>query len=353
MYIGKHGLTEIEFPDGQTIYSRDLYIRVELQSVIEITGVGEFFVHATDIAYNRTELVSEEDKIEGVELEGPYCLMRLRVGQGIFTEVETEFYYLPGTDGRLDAEDALPEMRLTLGIPEWMQTHQREAALLRAEAETMAAGRLHATARDQAIAATVFIAVEYADHFQTVSASGSGLFADHGIQSERYSGSGFLINPHGYIVTNGHVVAPVLPADLESGRPFPLPLVSVSVILFSGTDIEEKVPAAVVRYNEAPDLALLKIDCKGHDFLCLDGDDSTEMEPVLALGYPGGYELALSGGHPEISFRAGQITAFRDESHTKSFFVEHSAPMEQGNSGGPLVTPRGTVVGVNTQFRGP
>ena len=213
MYIGKHGLTEIEFPEGQTIYSRDLYIRVELQSVIEITGVGEFFVHATDIAYNRTELVSEEDKIEGVELEGPYCLMRLRVGQGIFTEVETEFYYLPGTDGRLDAEDALPEMRLTLGIPEWMQTHQREAALLRAEAETMAAGRLHATARDQAIAATVFIAVEYADHFQTVSASGSGLFADHGIQSERYSGSGFLINPHGYIVTNGHVVADYVMRD--------------------------------------------------------------------------------------------------------------------------------------------
>ncbi len=136
-------------------------------------------------------------------------------------------------------------------------------------------------------------------------------------------GSGFIIDPDGYIVTNRHVVA--------GG-------ISVTVTLSD----DRQLPARVLATNRYPDLALLKVDAGGKLPTVRFGDSSALRlgETVFAIGNP----LGLSG-----SISVGVVSALnRDLKSTRiDDFIQTDAAINHGNSGGPLFNLHGEVVGVN------
>jgi hypothetical protein len=153
----------------------------------------------------------------------------------------------------------------------------------------------------------------------------------------RISGSGFCINDSGRLITNAHVVSPVL--QLEGGQSELAQSRSVHVIFHAGTDEEERVPAVVVRENRDKDLALLKIERETPQYLELADSEATEqMTKLVVCGYPLGMR--------EISLRPGVLTARRTLDDQR--YIEHDAEADDGNSGGPVVTLQGGVVGVHT-----
>lgn len=140
-------------------------------------------------------------------------------------------------------------------------------------------------------------------------------------------GSGVIISPEGYVVTNYHVV--------ENA-------VSVIVTLSNGEEVE----ASIVGQDPGTDLAVLKIpEMEGMPWAVLgDSEKLTVGEFVVAIGNPGGLEL-------ERSVTLGIISA-TDRSFDVYDWVfgllQTDAAINPGNSGGPLVNMNGEVVGINS-----
>jgi len=143
-------------------------------------------------------------------------------------------------------------------------------------------------------------------------------------QTQQSSGSGFLIRPDGYIVTNNHVVkdATKITVLLNDGREF-----TASV---KGTD-------------PRTDLAVLKIEEKNLPYIQFGSSDELQVgEWVIAIGNPFGLEASLTVG--VVSAKGRQdlgIASFED-------FIQTDAAINPGNSGGPLLNLQGDVIGVNT-----
>ncbi|HSB73938.1 MAG TPA: Do family serine endopeptidase [Candidatus Methylomirabilis sp.] len=137
-------------------------------------------------------------------------------------------------------------------------------------------------------------------------------------------GSGVILSPDGYILTNQHVVEQA--GDIE-------------VQLMD----DRKFPAKVVGRDARTDLALLKIEATGLPPLALGDSDKLEVgELVLAIGNPFGLEYAVSLGIVSRKGRAlGGAGAFDD-------YIQTDASVNPGNSGGPLLNMRGEVIGINT-----
>jgi putative serine protease PepD len=139
------------------------------------------------------------------------------------------------------------------------------------------------------------------------------------------TGSGFVIDRSGHILTNNHVVA--------AGG-------TVDVVLQSG----RRIPATVVGRDAATDLAVLKV-AKPAGLEPLDlgrSADAAVGDPVLAVGSP----LGLSGTVTE-----GIVSALNREvrlGSQRGTALQTDAAINPGNSGGPLVNARGEVIGVNT-----
>ncbi len=144
-------------------------------------------------------------------------------------------------------------------------------------------------------------------------------------------GSGFLIKSNGTIITNNHVVADAT---------------SVSVQLDDGTQL----PAKVIGRDPRTDLAVLKITPPGGRTLpYLELGDSEDVEPgqwVIAVGNPFGLGGTVTAGI--VSARGRDIG---EDSYDS--FIQTDAPINRGNSGGPLLTQDGKVVGVNTAILSP
>ena len=136
-------------------------------------------------------------------------------------------------------------------------------------------------------------------------------------------GSGFIISPDGYVVTNNHVVA--------SGG-------DIVVRLSRGTEHA----ARVVGTDPATDLALLKIDASALAVLPLGDSDRLQVgEPVMAIGNPFGLDHTVTTGIVSAKERFIGSGPY-DE------FVQTDASINPGNSGGPLLDSRGAVVGINS-----
>jgi serine protease Do len=144
-------------------------------------------------------------------------------------------------------------------------------------------------------------------------------------EPRRGLGSGFLVHPSGYIVTNAHVVegATTVQVRLASGR---------------------RVPGTVVGRDRRVDLALVKIDGGGAlPVLALGDSDRVAVgELVLALGHPFGLEQTVSLGI--VGRKGAPLTAVGPGFD----FIQTDAAINPGNSGGPLVSMGGQVVGVTT-----
>ncbi len=148
----------------------------------------------------------------------------------------------------------------------------------------------------------------------------------------RSLGSGFIISPDGYIVTNDHVVG--------NAR-------EIVVTLSTG----EKYKAKVVGKDPVSDIAVLKIDAdKKLPYLKLgNSDDVIIGEWVIAMGNPFGlFEL---GNQPTVT--VGVISAVKMNLHSVGGriykdMIQTDAAINSGNSGGPLLNALGEVIGINT-----
>lgn len=143
-------------------------------------------------------------------------------------------------------------------------------------------------------------------------------------------GSGFVINPEGFVVTNEHVIA----GEYE---------ITVTVFENHGTGLE-KVQfnhVRIVALNPQLDLALLKIEELGdHRLTAVPIGNSDELEggtPVFAIGSPLGLERTISQG----------IVSLKNRVLDGALYIQTTTQINPGNSGGPLFNLRGEVVGVN------
>jgi serine protease Do len=157
------------------------------------------------------------------------------------------------------------------------------------------------------------------------------------IGRQRAIGSGFVIDPEGYIITNAHVVSGaqvvqvVLPSGSSNG--------SLQSILSTKTNI---VPARVVGVSREIDLALLKVDNVKLEALAIASYRNLRQgEVVLAFGSPEGLRNTVTLG--VVSSVARQT-----DPDSPMVYIQTDAPINPGNSGGPLVNVDGAVVGVNT-----
>ena len=146
------------------------------------------------------------------------------------------------------------------------------------------------------------------------------------------TGSGFVLDKDGYILTNAHVVE----GATEAGVRF--------------TEESELVKAKIVGSDLSTDLAVLKVDPeKTPELTPLKLGDSTRMrvgDPVIAIGNPFGYDRTVTTGI--VSALQRQISA--PNNFQIDNVIQTDAAINPGNSGGPLIDARGEVVGVNSQI---
>jgi S1-C subfamily serine protease len=162
------------------------------------------------------------------------------------------------------------------------------------------------------------------------STSSSGTPSPFGAQGVSALGSGFVIDKTGHIVTNYHVVEG---ADE----------VTVS---FSNRDT---VKAEVVGTDPSSDLAVLRVQTAASALtpLPLGNSDNVQVgDPVVAIGNPFGLDRTVTAGI--VSALQRLITA--PNQFTIDHVIQTDAPINHGNSGGPLINARGQVIGVNTQI---
>ncbi len=146
-------------------------------------------------------------------------------------------------------------------------------------------------------------------------------------------GSGVVISPDGWMLTNDHVVA-----QIKTRKTWPVML-----------PIRKRYMADLVGNDETGDLALLKIkDAKNLPHVPLG--DSDALKPghlVVALGNP--YSHAFRTAEPTVTF--GIVSAVHRNQITYSDAIQTDAPLNPGNSGGPLINLDGELVGINGRVR--
>jgi serine protease Do len=142
---------------------------------------------------------------------------------------------------------------------------------------------------------------------------------------QRSTGSGFIVDPSGLVVTNAHVVsgAEQIQVRLADGRRFAGKLVG----------LDSRVDLALVRITGATELVVLPVG---------DSNRVRVGEFVLALGHPFGLEQSVSLGI--VSRKGAPLTVAAPGFD----FIQTDAAINPGNSGGPLVNMAGEVVGVNS-----
>ncbi|MGB3344426.1 MAG: trypsin-like peptidase domain-containing protein [Aequorivita sp.] len=139
------------------------------------------------------------------------------------------------------------------------------------------------------------------------------------------SGSGVIISPDGYIVTNNHVIAKAasLEVTLNNNRTY---------------------PAKLIGADPATDIALIKIDDTDLPYIPFgDSNDLRLGEWVLAVGNPFNLTSTVTAGI--ISAKARDLNQFDGNPQA---FIQTDAAVNRGNSGGALVNTRGELVGINT-----
>jgi TPR repeat protein len=136
--------------------------------------------------------------------------------------------------------------------------------------------------------------------------------------------SGVLVSADGFIVTNAHVV--------ESCR-------SMSATYISGASRRSYEPV-LKYYDEQRDTAVLKIPTEDVDFFHVLGRPARIGERVYAIGNPRGLEQSIS---------EGIVSGNREEDGVP--WIQHSAPISPGSSGGALISSGGELLGINSRFR--
>ncbi len=144
---------------------------------------------------------------------------------------------------------------------------------------------------------------------------------------QKGTGSGFIINQEGYIITNEHVVhnADKIKVTLSDGREF---------------------TGEVIGSDVTSDMAIVKIQADHLPMVALGDSDTLRVgEIVVAIGNPYGLQQTVTMG--VVSAKGRSIPA-GTEGHVYKDFIQTDAAINPGNSGGPLLNSKGEVVGINT-----
>ncbi len=140
------------------------------------------------------------------------------------------------------------------------------------------------------------------------------------------SGSGVVFAPDGYILTNSHVV--------RNAK-------SLEVHLTEGTIRS----ATIVGEDAATDLAVIRVQASGLPYLAFNNSDELRAgQLVIAVGNPFGFDSTVSNG---VVSALGRALRSQDGRLIENI-IQHTAPLNPGNSGGPLVNTSGAVIGINT-----
>ena len=151
-------------------------------------------------------------------------------------------------------------------------------------------------------------------------------------REQKSGGSGVIISPDGYIVTNNHVIdgATKLRVKLNDGRTF---------------------EAKAIGADPTTDVALIKIEAEALPTLAFGSSDALRLgEWVLAIGSPFDLQSTITAGI--VSAKARQLDVIPNEFRIESF-IQTDAAVNPGNSGGALVNSRGELVGINTVIKSP
>lgn len=154
------------------------------------------------------------------------------------------------------------------------------------------------------------------------------------VANERASGSGVILDPDGYIITNAHVVEAAREIDVSvADRSDP-----------ARRDAHKHYEAKIVGIDRETDLAVIKIAAQNLPPLAFrDSDKLRQGELVFALGSPLGLENTLTVGYVSASSR--QLKPDQPMA-----YIQTDAPINPGNSGGPLLDIDGKIAGINTMI---
>ncbi|KAA0920051.1 trypsin-like serine protease [Dietzia sp. ANT_WB102] len=156
--------------------------------------------------------------------------------------------------------------------------------------------------------------------------------------SARGEGSGIVIDPQGYIVTNNHVVTMDGAADRAD----------IDVIFPDGS----RAPAEMVGRDPATDLAVLKVkDIQNLTVATLGDSDNVEVgEQVIAIGSPLGLARTVTEGIVSATQRPIALGESTSDEDVVIDAIQTDAAINPGNSGGPLIDGAGAVIGINTSI---
>ena len=162
-------------------------------------------------------------------------------------------------------------------------------------------------------------------------------FAD----GQRSQGSGFVVSEEGHVLTNSHVVT-------NAGGTSTVRRASRVYVVFADGD---RIQGSIVGWDLFDDVGLVKVDPSDHAVSPLPLGDSSRVvvgEPVAAIGSPFGQESSLAVGVVSATERSIEsLTSAYDVSGA----IQIDAPINHGNSGGPLLDARGRVIGINAQIK--
>jgi len=143
-------------------------------------------------------------------------------------------------------------------------------------------------------------------------------------------GSGFIVSPDGYILTNNHVVA-----DADK----------LKVKLFDG----HVYPAKVVGRDPTTDVAVIKIAATNLPTVTLGDDSKAQVgQWVLAIGNPLSLDFTVTAGIISAKGRSGNLRNLYASQYAVVDYIQTDAAINPGNSGGPLVDINGNVIGINS-----
>jgi S1-C subfamily serine protease len=207
--------------------------------------------------------------------------------------------------------------------------------------------------------ATVFVRLTGSVHVEFEDVDGKRVAdVDH---VEIGSGSGFVVSPYGYVVTNDHVVRNGEQFKVTKGlqrATFTLKVASIDVCFRPDAAASHGMsspcfPASVTASDPAQDLAVLYISGANFPYVALgDSDAIASGLAVDALGYPFGRDVEVGKVAtvqdivPDVSTTPGAISALRTNDAGERRYLQITNSVNPGNSGGPIITRGGFAVGV-------
>ena len=157
-------------------------------------------------------------------------------------------------------------------------------------------------------------------------------------------GSGFVVSNAGYILTNAHVIT-------NAGEVDPDETVEAASEVYVEFADRDRVPAKIIGWDVFDDVGVIKVEPDAHPLMPLPLGDSAKVavgDPVAAIGSPFGNANSLA-----VGVISGVHRSIRSLTSAYNLIeaIQIDAPINHGNSGGPLFDARGRVIGINAQIR--